>query len=376
MWGPAEAAGPPTRAPRWQPTIPLLESRNLESPCLLHLLQLVVWFFFFVFFWWIRPIGGSPVAPPTLPGVSLSVPKPDGMFNPISGSCCCCLPIIIVIIWIIIVKTSSVAGKRKHFSPPADSQFARHIGGGPSLSRPSRTGSEWISDRGLDCQILVTKFARFHPLVVDFTLNFFLNSELTDRNSTRCPDWSDVLLLPYFSNFFPSWPRSSSLPPPRDELFLCNSEPYFIGCLYCFFVFFWFFYLIVIEVSFLDSRPIPPPGPFTQKKKRKNMTKKKQGKNLQSSLPKTKVKGPLTMFTWKASGWQFRLRFSHPTTSLFIPLLPSILELPIWPIREKKESFLHGFHIKIQCFAHFFTILLYFYIKYFLIFWRYMNIYV
>lgn len=66
--------------------------------------------------------------------------------------------------------------------------LSRHIGGGPSLSQPSWTGSEWISDRGLDCQILVTKFARFHPLLVDFTLNFFLNSELRDRNSTRCPD--------------------------------------------------------------------------------------------------------------------------------------------------------------------------------------------
>lgn len=148
-----------------------------------------------------------------------------------------------------------------------------------------------------------------------------------------------------------------SRPPPRDELFLCNSEPYFIGCLDCFFVFFvlFCFYLIVIEVSCLDSCPNPPHGPFTPKKKeKKNMTKKKQGKNLQSSLPKTKVKGPLTMFTWKASGWQFRLRFSHPTTSLFIPLLPSILELPIWPIGGKKRIFLAWFSYKNSMFCSFF----------------------
>lgn len=104
---------------------------------------------------------------------------------------------------------------------------------------------------------------------------------------------------------------------PSDELFLCNSEPYFIGCLYCFLShgyrgFLWTF-------SPPTPRPLPPPTSSSPALYSKHDQKARRKSSVVTAEPSLK---DLYNVYMKSKWVAVRLRFSHPTTSLSFPCFP------------------------------------------------------
>lgn len=135
------------------------------------------------------------------------------------------------------------------------------------------------------------------------------SSDSRNRKWISCSCRVNVLLLPYFQLFCHNY----VLPLPSDELFLCNSEPYFIGCLYCFLISLLSRFPLDFPLPSL-TLPIPTsPGPRLQ-------TRPKSKEKIFSRHCRTKFKGPLQCLHEKQVGGSSPALLSSDHFP-FIPLL-------------------------------------------------------